>query len=271
MIDRGPRYIQLHKMNRRDRLPNAGRNCDKGVEDMPDHTRYNQFCPVAMAAEVLCARWTVPVLRELLCGSTRFNELRKGVPRMSPALLSRRLRDLEESGILRRQPTAKGGTEYILTRAGQDLREVVETMGFWGQRWVDAEVSLRNLDASLLMWDMRRRLDPKPLPKRRVVIQFLYPEQPAPRRNWWLVIEGGEVDLCSTDPGFDVDLYVAGGLQVMTKVWMGLTTIAAEERAGRLTMTGDAAVKRSASAWLGFSVFAPEPKNRGANIALRVA
>jgi DNA-binding HxlR family transcriptional regulator len=238
---------------------------------MPAHARYGQFCPVAMAAEILCARWTVPVLREMLCGSTRFNELRRGVPRMSPALLSQRLRELEDAGIVRRGTGKRGTSEYRLTRAGEELREVVETIGFWGQRWIDAEISLRNLDAQLLMWDMRRNIDATPIPSRRAVVQFLYPEQTRASQRWWLIIDKGEVDLCSIDPGFDVDLYVETDLRTMTQIWMGLTTVAAEERAGRLMLTGNAALKRSMQSWLGLSLFARESKNRGANIALRVA
>ncbi len=234
---------------------------------MPGHTRYGQFCPVAMASEILCARWTVPILREMLAGSTRFNELRRGVPRMSPALLSQRLRELEQAGVLQRGETPAGGTEYRLTRAGQELREVVESIGYWGQRWVDAEVSLRNLDASLLMWDMRRSIDPKPLPEKRTVVQFLYPEQSARKRRWWLLIDAGETDLCSVDPGFDVDLFVETDLRTMTQIWMGLTTVAAEESAGRLTLVGEPALKRAMPAWLGLSVFARQAKNRDATIA----
>ena len=158
---------------------------------MPGQTGYGQFCPVAMAAEILGSRWTIPVLHELLCGSKRFNELRKGVPRMSPALLSQRLRDLEHAGIVRREQNSAGAPEYRLTEAGEDLRGVVESIGGWGQRWIDAEISLRNLDASLLMWDMRRRIDPKPIPMQRAVIQFLYPEQTRTRQRWWLIVGYG--------------------------------------------------------------------------------
>lgn len=237
---------------------------------MRRNTGYGQFCPVAMASEILCSRWTVPLLRELLSGSKRFNELRKGLPRMSPALLSQRLRDLEQAGVVQRQQTP-AGSEYRLTQAGEDLREVILSIGFWGQRWIDADVSLRNLDPSLLMWDMRRSIDVTPIPKGRAVIQFLYPEQSRPRQRWWLVVDGEEVDLCSLDPGFEVDLYVATDLHTMTRVWMGLVTVAEAEASGRLTLTGDAVLKRSAQAWLGLSKFAREPKNSGANIALRVA
>src|SRR6266436_9178693 len=121
---------------------------------------YKQFCPVAMAAEILCTRWTVVILREFVAGSTRFNDLRRGVPRMSPALLSQRLKDLETSGIRCRKAssTEPGIFEYHLTAAGRELEPVVEAFGIWGQRWIDTELSLQHLDVSLLMWDMRRNL-----------------------------------------------------------------------------------------------------------------
>jgi DNA-binding HxlR family transcriptional regulator len=141
---------------------------------------YGQFCPVAMASEILCTRWTMLVLREMVAGSTRFNELRKGVARMSPALLSKRLKELEEANIIERVPTSQGGHTYRLTVAKREVATIVEAMGLWGQRWVHSEPSLRNLDPSLLMWDMRRNLNPTPLPDRRCVIQFLYPEHRRP-------------------------------------------------------------------------------------------
>src|SRR6201988_831430 len=128
---------------------------------MPD-SGYNQFCPVAMAAEVLGARWTLLLLRELVSGSTRFNDLRRGVPRMSPALLSKRLKELESAGIVSRAPVNRepGLHESRLTEAGRELKPVIEAIGCWGQRWIDLEVSLEKLDPGLLMWDMRRNIDP---------------------------------------------------------------------------------------------------------------
>jgi DNA-binding HxlR family transcriptional regulator len=166
---------------------------------------YNQFCPVAMAAEILGARWTLVLLRELVVGSTRFNDLRRGVPRMSPALLSKRLKDLETAGIVARSPVVgePGVFEYRLTEAGRELKPVVEAIGCWGQRWIDIEASLEKLDPNLLMWDMRRNIDPKPMPQCRNTIQVIFTDLPQTRRNWWLVVEPGqEVDLCSVDPGF---------------------------------------------------------------------
>jgi DNA-binding HxlR family transcriptional regulator len=222
---------------------------------------YKQFCPVAMAAEILCTRWTMVLMRELVAGTTRFNDLRRGVPKMSPTLLSQRLKELEAAGVVERREARgqKGVFEYRLTEAGRDLRPVVEAMGFWGQRWVTSEASLRNLDVSLLMWDMRRNLNPTPLPRQRTVIQFQYRDLPASKRTWWLIIEpDGEVDLCWSDPGFDVDLYVATDLRTMTAIWMGLTTVQKERE--RVVLTGARDIAASMQIWLGLSPFAVEPK-----------
>jgi DNA-binding HxlR family transcriptional regulator len=222
---------------------------------------YGQFCPVAMAAEIVCTRWTALLLRELVSGSTRFNELRRGVPRMSPALLSKRLKELQQAGVIERKRGANGEeAEYRLTPAGQDLRDVVWALGIWGQRWIEAQVSLKNLDPSLLMWDMRRNLDPTPLPPRRSVIHFQYPELPAARRNWWLMVDKEGVDICSVDPGHDIDLYVVSDLRTMTAIWMGLASVEGEVDAGRLLLTGDVALQRSMQRWLGLSPFAKEKK-----------
>jgi DNA-binding HxlR family transcriptional regulator len=229
---------------------------------MEDRGGYGQFCPVAMASEILCSRWTVLVLREMLCGSTRFNDLRRGVPRMSPALLSKRLKELGRAGVVVAVPNQKGVVEYRLSPAGEDLRPIVLGMGFWGQRWVESQLSLKNLDPSLLMWDMRRNLNPEPLPPRRCTIQFQYPELPENRRNWWLVVESGTVDLCGFDPGFEVDLLVVGSLRSMTSVWMGISAIRQEVEAGRLELLGNREVAQTMQLWLGLSAFASEPRRR---------
>ena len=228
---------------------------------------YGQFCPVAMAAEILCTRWTVVLLREMVAGSTRFNDLRRGVPRMSPALLVQRLRDLEDAGVVRRVAGRDSGVlEYHLTPAGREVETMVEAMGRWGQRWVTTELSLQHLDASLLMWDMRRNLDLEPMPRRRSVIQFLYAEQAAVDRSWWLIVEPGDgkggvpVDLCSVEPGFDVDLYVATDLRTMTAIWMGVDTVRAALDSQRMHLTGDAGLASDMQAWLGLSPFAKTRK-----------
>jgi DNA-binding HxlR family transcriptional regulator len=223
---------------------------------MPEKGGYGQFCPVSMAAEILCSRWTPLIVREMLAGSTRFNDLRRGVPRMSPALLSKRLKDLERAGVVAAVPGASGVAEYHLTAAGQDLRPIVMGLGFWGVRWVESQLSLRNLDPSLLMWDMRRHLVPEPLPPRKCTIQFQYHDLPENRRNWWLVIDGGTVDLCAFDPGFEIDLLVRSPLRTMTAIWMGMAKLRREVDAGNLELDGDPSIAGAMQLWLGLSPFA---------------
>lgn len=222
---------------------------------------YGQFCPVAMAAEALCTRWTVLILRELLAGSTRFNELRKGLPRMSPALLSKRLRELEDIGVIERRLDESGANpQYHVTEAGRDLQPVVMSMGVWGQRWLESQLSLKNLDPSLLMWDMRRNLDPAPLPPRRVTIQFLYPDARAGQQEWWLIVDSDGVDLCSVEPGYEVDLHVTCDVRTMTAIWMGISSVRQAVDEHKLDLDGDRTVSRHMQQWLGLSPFAKERK-----------
>ncbi|RWM15205.1 MAG: transcriptional regulator [Mesorhizobium sp.] len=221
---------------------------------------YGQFCPVSMASEILCSRWTTLVVRELLCGSTRFNDLRRGLPKMSPTLLSKRLKELQSAGVITVTRKVSGAVEYRLSEAGEELRPLIIGLGNWAQRWMESRLSLRNLDPSLLMWDMRRSLDVKLLPDRRWTIQFLYPELAEAQKNWWLVVEGGVVDLCNFNPGYDLDLLVKSSLRSMTAIWMGLTTIKKESDGGLLEIEGDPALARSMQQWLGLSAFAHEPR-----------
>jgi DNA-binding HxlR family transcriptional regulator len=219
---------------------------------------YGQFCPVAMAAEILGSRWTIVLLRELIAGSRRFNDLRKGVSRMSPTLLSKRLRELEAAGIIER--ASPRSTEYRLTEAGRDLKLVVDAFGIWGQRWMSKQVSLQNLDPFLLMLDMKRNVDPGRMPKGQAVIHLRYPELSPTRRRWWLIVEGGDVEITQEDPGVDPDLTVEGSLAAMTEIWMGLSTVRREVEAKRLRLLGDRAVASSMQSWLGLSPFATEQK-----------
>jgi len=222
---------------------------------------YKQFCPVAMAAEVLCTRWTMLVVRELVAGSTRFNDLQRGVPKMSRSLLSQRLKELEERGIVERRVISheRGLHDYHLTPAGRDLVSVVEAFGNWGHKWVESHLTLDNLDPALLMWDMRRNLDPEPLPARRTVIQFHFAELAPARRNYWFVAEpSGEVDLCSVDPGFEVDLYVSTDLRTLTAIWMGHTTVPAARE--RIEFDGNREIAASMQTWLGLSPFAAQER-----------
>lgn len=180
---------------------------------------YGQFCPLAQATQLLCERWTLLVVRELIAGSTRFNELQKGVPLMSPTLLSTRLKQLVQAGVI--TPSgSKGNSTYHLTPAGQELRPIVELLGVWGHRWARSRLDDHDLDAGLLMWDMRRSVDATLFPDERIVVQFEYPDAPQGARDWWLVSENGEIDLCLNDPGHEVDVMIKASLKAMTAVWI---------------------------------------------------
>jgi DNA-binding HxlR family transcriptional regulator len=222
-------------------------------------SRHKQFCPLAMASDVLGGRWTMMLLSELLRGTSRFNDLRRGLPRMSPALLSRRLKELEAAGLVARSIPA-GGTdlvEYRLTDAGMAVEPVVTAMGDWGHRWISTEATMEHLDVKLLMWSLRRNLNPYPMPPGRSVVQFVYRDLPTETRNWWLLVEPGvDVDLCSVDPGYDVDLYVTTDLRTMTEIWMGYSSAAAALDDGRLILIGDRALEATFQTWLGSSRYA---------------
>lgn len=225
---------------------------------------YNQFCPVAMAAEILGARWTIVLLRELCAGSTRFNDLRRGVPRMSPALLSKRLKELEVHGVIQRRLLHKApeAFDYVLTEAGRELTAVILSIGKWGQRWIETEASLEHTDPDLLMWDMRRNVVCDRFPERRLTVRFAFADQrPAWSRYWLLYDPESGTDICKVDPGFDVDLFVNTDLRTMTRIWMGVKTLGQALEDERLVLVGDSDIAQAMGQWLGLSPFATERKN----------
>jgi DNA-binding HxlR family transcriptional regulator len=218
---------------------------------------YGQFCPVAKASEIIAERWTPLVLRELLCGSQRFNDIRRGVPLMSPSLLSQRLKELEWAGIIERRAAPEDrGWEYCLTEAGESLRPIVEQLGFWGDRFARSQMKGDDLDPGLLMWDVRRGVKADHLPDGRVVIFFELSGAPKNKKYWWLVKDRDGVDLCMKDPGFDVDLTLSADLRTMTRVWMGDFEIREALGSGKLKLEGSAALKKSFRRWIGLSFFA---------------
>lgn len=211
---------------------------------------YGQFCPVAKASEILCARWTPLIIRELAAGSRHFNELRRGVPLMSPSLLSRRLKDLVNAGVVAQTVNAAGHPCYDLTPAGEELRPLVEQIGVWGHRWVGNQFEAHDLDIGLLMWDIRRGVDATAFPRERVVVQMVCSEAPEGMQEWWLVAENGEVDLCHEDPGFEVDVVIHAELRAITEVWMRRRSFADAERAGRIKVYGDPDLHKRVPDWL---------------------
>jgi len=233
---------------------------------------YGQFCPVALAAEIFAERWTPLVVRELLCGSVRFNDLQRGVPRMSSALLARRLKELQFAGIVERRLGASGSFEYHLTPAGRELFPVVEKLGLWAQRWLRHDlVDTANLDSDLLMWDIRRNVLARSPPREtRYVAEFRLSGGPVSRRRYWLVFERGAVDLCYRNPGFDVDLFVEASLRLLTQVWLGHVEINQAIRDGRLRLDGTRDDVRAFKSWFVLNMFAPaghEPTGQAKMIA----
>jgi DNA-binding HxlR family transcriptional regulator len=231
-----------------------------GVPTVGGMKGYGQFCPIAVACETFAERWTPLILRELLVGTRRFNEIRQGIPRISRTLLGQRLRELEAAGVVESRPLARGrGREYRPTPAAEELRAVLDGLGAWGQRWSTTQFDLENLDLTMLMWDMHRRIDLPRLPARRTVVRFefrAFPPRCRPLRTCWLVLEREGADVCLKDPGFDVDLVVTADARAMARVWAGAITFAQAVRSGDVRVEGPRELVRAFPSWLLLSHFA---------------
>jgi DNA-binding HxlR family transcriptional regulator len=221
-------------------------------------SHYGQFCPVAKAMELLDERWTLLIVRELMLGSQHFNALRRGVPKMSPALLSKRLQTLVRAGVVERWEDGNRVT-YRLSESGKELEPIVEALGRWGIRWI-SELGDEDLDPHLLLWDMRRGIDTEAVPDGRTVIGFVFPEMPSACRRWWIVITGDGVDACDFDPGHPVRVTVETSLRTMTRIWRGDVPWAAALRAGDLVLHGEPQACRALPRWLKLSSLAPTPR-----------
>jgi DNA-binding HxlR family transcriptional regulator len=224
---------------------------------------FGQFCPVAVACEVFAERWTPIILREMFAGSRYFNEIRRGVPLISSALLAQRLRSLEANGVIAREsvPGTRGHC-YRLTEAGREFHSVIEGLGEWGQRWT-VRVEPDNLDPGFFMWNLRRRIVLDRLPPRPIVVRFKYGGVPARYRGprmFWLLLERTKSDLCIEDPGFEIDLCVDADLAAMAKVWLGDSTFEQVLRSGKVKLTGARELTRAFPSWLMLSHFAGVPR-----------
>lgn len=219
---------------------------------------YGQFCPVAKTMEVLDERWTVLIIREMLAGSRHFNEIRRGVPRMSPALLSKRLRTLSRAGIIVR--TDEGGRAvYDLSRAGRELEPIVVGLGEWGIRW-RTQLGDEDLDPHLLMWDIHRNLDHDALPPTRTTLAFHLRDVERRTRDWWLVAHDGTVDLCDFDPGYEVAVSVDATLVALFRLWRGDVSWRAVLEDGSVVVNGTTTARRAFPRWLKLSQFASVPR-----------
>ena len=213
---------------------------------------YNQFCPVAKACELLQPRWTLLILCEMWSGSTRFNDIHRGVPGISPTLLSRRLKEMQANGLIEHDDHG-----YRPSPMANKLESIVHALGQWAHENIDCEVSLQDLDSRLLMWNVRRKIDLRLFPARRSVVQFIFSDQAPDMRYYWLIARPGcEADLCVNDPGFDVDLFVESPLKTLTSVWMGWSPLRSALDRGDIYLSGDAALAASIDRWMVLSSFA---------------
>jgi len=197
---------------------------------------YGQYCPIAYAVEILGERWTLLIVRDMLVGATRFNGLARGLPGLSRSLLTKRLRRLEQAGLVERLDG-----EYLLTDCGKELEPIVFGLGGWGAKWVFDEPDPSELDAELLLWWIHTRLDISFLPSRRVVLHFVFDDD---ARQFWMVIERGEPSLCKTDPGFPIDVMVSSDTRTLYEVWLGRRPVVSAIRAETLRFDGQTALVR---------------------------
>jgi DNA-binding HxlR family transcriptional regulator len=224
--------------------------------------RYGQYCPVARAAEILADRWTVLIVRELLADVNHFNELERGLPRMSRTLLAERLRRLQQAGVLERRGASRGKrTEYRLTSAGRELQPIIDQFGGWGARWAFGDPRRNELDPVVLLWWMRRRVCIEAIGKRRVVIQFDF--RGGPRQSYWLLIE--RMDVCLKNPGFDIDVTVSADIVAFYRVWLGRVTLSEALRRQQVRLDGARADVSAFSGWFAWSPMADTVRAARAN------
>jgi DNA-binding HxlR family transcriptional regulator len=222
---------------------------------------YGQYCPVTLGSEVVADRWTPLILREMVLGSTRFNDIERGLPGISRSLLVQRLRHLERKGVLVCVPARSGrGHEYELTAAGRDLEPILTAIGEWATRWMFHEPQAADVDPVGLTWWMHRRVDADRLPDRRVVIEFRYTGDGA--MTIWMVLDRGEPSVCMKHPGFDTDVLVSTDPVALMRVFSGIDSLEHARRSGTIEITGPSTLTRAFGKWFLWSPFAPAVRER---------
>jgi DNA-binding HxlR family transcriptional regulator len=223
---------------------------------------YGQYCPLALAAEVLGQRWMILVISRLIDGCTSFGAIHRGVPRISPSLLSKRLAELETLGLVTKTPATGGsGPTYALTPAAQGLASIIDGMAVWGQHWA-RDMTTEDLDPAFLAWSMHTRLAVDRMPAARTVLEFVFTGTPSELRQFWLVCENAEVEMCLTYPGFEPDLTVHADIRRFVEAWRGFRDLRAEIRSGRIRLEGPPALRRAFPDWLLLSSLAPYERRR---------
>jgi DNA-binding HxlR family transcriptional regulator len=220
---------------------------------------YGQFCPIAKATEIIGEKWTILIIRELLMGGSRFNELQRGLSLISPTILSRRLESLTEHGlVVKKKIPGQKGHEYFPTESCKQLLPVIRSLGDWGMRWARSNLTEKDYDVELLMLYLKRSIVPEKLIGNETVIRFHFTDiDDYP--DWWLVAKGEELDLCVNDPGRDVDVYFTSSVRTMADIWMGDNSYRKALRDGSLKLVGNKALTRDITAWMTISLFADLP------------
>ncbi|MEH6358599.1 MAG: helix-turn-helix domain-containing protein [Pseudomonadales bacterium] len=217
---------------------------------------FGQFCPIAKAMEVLGEKWTVLILREILMGSSRFNQLQRGLSLISPAVLTKRLNSLAEYGLIyKTKLPGQKGYEYLPSPSAKELLPIFLDLGAWGMRWTRSHLTSLDYDAEFLMLYLQRSVKPENLPGRTTVIRFNFTdfkEQP----SWWIVVSGDQIDVCVLDTGREVDVYFTSTVKCLSNIWMGETTYRKEVEEGNLKLVGNRALTQNVTSWLSLCQFA---------------
>ena len=221
--------------------------------------KYGQFCPVAKASEIIGEKWTILIIRELLMGGTRFNELQRGLSLISPTLLSKRLDSLVGYGlVMKKKISGQRGYEYFATESCKELLPVINSLGEWGMRWARSNLTEDDYDVELLMLYLKRSVRPDKLPGNKSVIHFKFTdikEYP----DWWMLVENDEIDVCTKDPGRDVDVYFTSTIRTLIDIWMGVNSYKKAIRNSELKLVGDKVLTNNVSSWLNNSTFSGLP------------
>ena len=220
---------------------------------------YGQFCPIAKATEIIGEKWSLLIIRELLMGGTRFNELQRGLSHISPTMLSRRLESLAEHGlVLKKKIPGQKGFEYFPTESCQELLPIIRSLGDWGMRWARSNLTEKDYDVELLMVYLKRSIIKDKLIGKETVIRFRFTDiETYP--DWWLVVTEDEIDLCVNDPGKEVDVHFTSAVRTMADIWMGDTTYKKASREGHLKIVGDRLLTRNITDWMANSIFTDLP------------
>ena len=217
---------------------------------------YGQFCPISKAVEILGDKWTLLIVRELLMGGRRYSQLQRGLGQISPTILSKRLDSLARFGlVLKKKIPNQKGYEYFPTTSCNELLPIITSLGDWGMRWAKSNLTEKDYDVELLMLYLQRSVNPDNLVGDETVIRFKFTDiKEFP--DWWMVVEGNQVDLCTNDPGKDVDVYFTTTVKTMVDVWMGWSTYRQAIAQDELKLVGPKALINNVSAWMEDSIYA---------------